>query len=69
MKHLKPLVLEAQEKKIFTNQIPTDDLIHIIMGTMRFQMYKWRVANFEFDILKSGDKMIQSLLTLIKNKK
>ncbi len=30
---------------------------------------KWRVANFQFDIRANGDKMIQSILTLIKNHK
>jgi hypothetical protein len=38
------------------------------MGTFRLQMFKWRVANFQFDISRNGDNMIQSVLTLIKNK-
>ena len=68
MKHLMPIVLEGQQKKVFTNAISTDELIHIVMGTFRLQMYKWRVANFQFDITVSGENMIQSVLTLIKNK-
>jgi hypothetical protein len=31
-------------------------------------MFKWSIANFEFDIKRSGENMVQSLLTLIKNK-
>jgi TetR/AcrR family fatty acid metabolism transcriptional regulator len=38
------------------------------MGTFRLQMYKWRVANFQFDIIRNGDNMIQAVLTLIKSK-
>ncbi len=42
------------------------------MGTFRLQMFKWRVANFQFDINKKikreRDNMIQSVLTLIKSK-
>jgi len=68
MKHLSPIILEGQQKNFFTNAITTDEMLHIVMGTFRLQMFKWRVANFQFDIKKNGDYMIQSILTLIKNK-
>lgn len=68
MKHLKPIILEGQQKKIFTNTITSDELMHIVMGTFRLQMFKWRIANFQFDIERNGHNMIQALLTLIKNK-
>jgi TetR/AcrR family transcriptional regulator, fatty acid metabolism regulator protein len=69
MKHLLPIILEGQQKKVFTSSITSDELVHIIMGTFRLQMYKWRVANFQFDIIRNGEKMIQTVLTLIKTKK
>jgi hypothetical protein len=68
MKHLIPIIIEGQQKSIFTNSITSDELIHIVMGTFRLQMYKWRVANFQFDIIRNGDNMIQAVLTLIKSK-
>lgn len=68
MKHLMPIILEGQQKKVFTNAITSDELIHIVMGTFRLQMFKWRVANFQFDITRNGDNMIQSVLTIIKLK-
>jgi hypothetical protein len=49
-----PIILEGQQKKVFTNSITSDELIHIIMGTFRLQMFKWRVANFQFDIIRNG---------------
>lgn len=66
MKHLMPIVMEGQQKGVFTNSITSEELIHIIMGTFRLQMLKWRMANFEFDIVRNGNNMIQALLTLIK---
>lgn len=66
MKHLKPIIEAGQTEGVFTSNIPTDDLIHIIMGSIRLQMYKWRVANFKFDINKKGDEIIDSILKLIK---
>ena len=68
MKHLLPIITEGQQKSIFTNSIASEELMHIVMGTFRLQMYKWRVANFQFDIIRNADNMIQAVLTLIKSK-
>lgn len=68
MKHLMPIVVEGQQKGIFTNSITSEELIHIVMGTFRLQMFKWRIANFQFDIVRNGNNMIQSVLTIIKAK-
>ena len=68
MKHLMPIISEGQQRKVFTNAITSDELMHIVMGTFRLQMFKWRVANFQFDIIRNGENMIQSVLTLIKTK-
>ena len=67
-KHLMPLIIEGQQKGTFTNAISAEELIHVIMGTFKLEMFKWRIANFQFDINRSGDNMMQSLLTLIKTK-
>jgi AcrR family transcriptional regulator len=67
MKHLMPIMMEGQQKGIFTNAITAEELIHIVMGTFKLQMFKWRIANFQFDINRIGGNMVQSILTLIKN--
>ena len=69
MKHLMPIIMEGQQKGVFTNAITTEELMHIVMGTFKLQMFKWRIANFEFDINRIGGNMVQSILTLIKNRK
>lgn len=68
MKHLMPIILDGQQKNLFTNAITAEELLNIIMGTFRLQMYKWRQAHFEFDIERQGKNMIESVLTLIKTK-
>ncbi|MEZ4888722.1 MAG: TetR/AcrR family transcriptional regulator [Chitinophagales bacterium] len=67
VKHLKPIISEGQKKGVFTNIIEIDDILHIVMGSVRLLMYKWRVANFQFDISQKGDELIKSLLKLIKS--
>lgn len=66
--HLMPIILEGQQKKVFTEAVAPEQLIHIVMGTIRLQMFKWRVANFEFDICRTGENLIQSVLTLLKTR-
>lgn len=68
MKHLTSIINEGQQENIFTDAIPSREIIHIVMGSFRLQMYKWRVANFQFDIEQKGNSLIQSLLTIIKYK-
>ena len=68
MKHLMPVIIEGQQKGVFTNDVTTEDMMQIVMGTFRLQMFKWRVENFQFDIIHHGNDMIKSVLTLIKVK-
>jgi len=69
IKFLIPIIMEGQQKGVFTNAITTEELVHIVMGTFKLQMFKWRIANFEFDINRIGGNMVQSMLTLIKYRK
>lgn len=67
MKHLMPVVMQGQQQGFFTNAITTEELMHIIMGSFRLQMFKWRIANFQFDIERQGKNMLHAISTLIKN--
>lgn len=67
-KHLTPIIIEGQQKGIFTDTIPSEELIHIIMGTFKLLMFKWRIANFQSDITRNGANTVYSILKLIKTK-
>lgn len=69
MKHLMPIIMEGQQRGTFTNEITTEELIHVVMASFRLQMFKWRLAHFKYDITRHGENTIQSVLTLIKSKK
>ena len=68
MQLLKPIIQIGQEKEIITNDLESDELIHIVMGSVRLFMLKWRMSKFEFDIQSEGDKMLTSILKLIQTK-
>lgn len=64
---LLPLLAEGQQKGIFTSAIPVEQLLHIVMGAFRLQMFQWRIANFQFDITASGKQLITNLIKLINS--
>lgn len=68
MKHLLPIILKGQTEGIFTNNLSKEDIAHIIMGAIRLQMYKWRIANFDFDMIKSGNRILNNLLEILEEK-
>ncbi|NCP52455.1 MAG: TetR/AcrR family transcriptional regulator [Flavobacteriales bacterium] len=65
---LMPILMLGQQSGTFTNAITTEELMHVVMGAFRLFMFKWRLAHFEFDLVRHGDNMIESLLTLIRTK-
>jgi AcrR family transcriptional regulator len=66
MKYLMPMIMQGQQNGTFTQAITSEELVHIIMGSFRLQMYKWKISNFKFDINRQGRNMLEALLTLIK---
>ncbi|MBN8680873.1 MAG: TetR/AcrR family transcriptional regulator [Chitinophagales bacterium] len=64
--HLLPLVSQGQQQGLFTDAIPAEDLTHILMGAFRLQMFKWRVAQFQFDISEKGEHLISNLLKIMQ---
>ncbi|MCB0484269.1 MAG: TetR/AcrR family transcriptional regulator [Flavobacteriales bacterium] len=68
MKNLMPIIIQGQQQSLFTNAIPAEDILHIVMGAIRLQMLKWNMANFESDLVHQGNHIIHSLLTVLKGK-
>jgi TetR/AcrR family fatty acid metabolism transcriptional regulator len=68
MRHLMPVIMTGQQTGVFTNAITTEELMHIVMGTFRLQMFKWRLADFQFDIKRQSENMMSALLTLIRQR-
>ena len=65
---LKKLIEDGKKQDVFTQNLPTEQMVNIIIGTFRLLMFKWRVSNFSLNIIEEGTEMIDSLLILIKNK-
>lgn len=65
-KHLLPIIKQGQLEGVFETSAPAEDLLHIIMGSFRLHMLQWRMTAFSFDVKQKGNKLMGSILTLIK---
>lgn len=61
-----PLIKEGQRQKQFRSDLSAAEIVHIIMGAVKLQIYKWRMSQFETDIAKEGAKLIKGVLKLIQ---
>lgn len=68
MKHLFPVIFSGQKKGFFTTAVSTEEVIQMIIGTFRLQMFRWRVLGYQEDIKSNGMKSIQSIVKVIKSK-
>lgn len=63
--HLRAVVSEGQKSGVFTKAIPTDMLVHIVMGTFRLHMLQWRISGRGFDITRKGRSLMDAVISLI----
>ncbi|MCC6936648.1 MAG: TetR/AcrR family transcriptional regulator [Flavobacteriales bacterium] len=66
--HLKAVVSTGQKAGAFTRAIPTDMLVQIVMGTFRLHMLQWRMTSKNSDVKRAGNKLIDTVLTLISTR-
>jgi AcrR family transcriptional regulator len=67
VKHLKPIIEELQEDGTFSKVLTIEETMHILMGSLRLQMFKWKASKFSFDIMKAINLRFKNIITLLKN--
>lgn len=65
--HMTDMVGQGVLNGEFTPRIPAEEIAHIVIGTMRFLMLKWKMSGFQFDLREEGMKKVSALLSMIKN--
>jgi hypothetical protein len=66
--YLMPIIVRGQQQGIFTTVMAPDQLIQIVMGSFRLEMFKWRLSNFQYDIEIQGESMLNAIIALITPK-
>ena len=60
------IILNGQQENSIRNDIEASQLTNIIMGSMRFTILRWRLSNFEKNLIKERNKLWITIETLIK---
>jgi len=60
------IIERGKAKNELTNEISTSDIVHVVMGSFRLMMLKWKLSKFEIDLITEGNKIIKSNLKLIQ---
>lgn len=58
------LIVAGQRNKELRQDIPSDDLALIVVGTIRLVVRQWHISGFDFDLTERGERVLQSLLIL-----
>ncbi|MBI2258715.1 MAG: TetR/AcrR family transcriptional regulator [Flavobacteriia bacterium] len=69
MFYIMPIIMEGQQSGKFTKKLSAEQLIHIIMGAVRLQMFKWRLSSFEMDLEKQSKPVLDAILQLISTER
>jgi AcrR family transcriptional regulator len=64
-RYLIPILENCLETKVIKNDLSAEDLSHLMMGSFRLLVLKWRLKNFDFDFFTKGNELITNILKLI----
>lgn len=59
------IVEVGKQHNEFTNDIATQDMVHIIIGSFRMMMLKWKFSKFEIDLIHQGNKIMDTTIKLL----
>lgn len=65
-KYLIQVIKRGQDSGDFTTKLSVHEIVHMIMGSMRLHILQWRISGYAFDIKSKGNKLMDSLISLIK---
>lgn len=55
----------GKDNNEFTKSIETQEIVHIIMGSFRMMMLKWKFSKFEIDLINQGNKIMDTVIKLL----
>ena len=59
------IIEEGKQNQEFNNEISTPEMVHIILGSFRLMMLKWKISKFEIDLVQQGNAIMTTAIKLI----
>lgn len=61
------IIKSGQEDGSIRKDIEASTLVSFYMGSMRFTILRWRLNNYDFDLVKEGDKLVKGVKQIMTN--
>jgi hypothetical protein len=65
MQLITKIIEKGKENNEFTNDLETQEMVHIIMGSFRMMMLKWKFSKFEIELINQGNKIMNTTIKLL----
>jgi TetR/AcrR family fatty acid metabolism transcriptional regulator len=59
------IIEEGKQIQELNNEISTPEMVHIILGSFRLMMLKWKISKFEIDLVQQGNAIMTTAIKLI----
>ena len=60
-------IIESAKSDNKIKEVDSTELSKIIIGTIRMSVLEWKLGNFNYSLIESGNKIIKNLEKLIFN--
>jgi TetR/AcrR family fatty acid metabolism transcriptional regulator len=65
MQLITKIIEKGKENNEFTNDLETQEMVHLIMGSFRMMMLKWKFSKFEIELINQGNKIMNTTIKLL----
>jgi hypothetical protein len=62
---LTKIIEVGKDNNEFVITIETQEIVHILMGSFRMMMLKWKFSKFEIDLINQGNKIMNTTIKLV----
>jgi len=60
------IIRKGQKTQEIRDDISAEEITHIIIGSIRYFITRWRLSEFGFDLISEGNILLNNIITLIK---
>ncbi len=59
------IIRQGQDRQEIRNDLEAEQIATIVLGTLRLFIKKWQLSKYTFNLVKEGEKMVRSVITVI----
>lgn len=63
------IIEQAKLQNEILETISTADMVHILMGSFRLMMLKWKISKFQLNLIEQGNALMQININLLTHEK